>query len=223
MPLLLSLLLTACGTDPEPLTCAEGELLDGEQCVPEACGTGAWGNLQTDGDTIYVDASAKDGGDGSKESPFTVIQEGLDAQGDKAMVAVAAGTYVENLQMTRDHSGVYLAGRCRELVNIDASEGDEEDYETGSGILLYGSGFTDSWTISGLTITGASWPGILQVYGNLSLERVAVTGNRYRGIDIEGGVLLATDCIVEANLEIGVYLLEATATLEGVQILDTLP
>ncbi|MDP6931928.1 MAG: hypothetical protein QGG40_03390 [Myxococcota bacterium] len=81
MPLLLALLLTACGTDPEPLTCAEGELLDGDACVPEACGTGTWGDLETDGDTIYVDASAEDGGDGSMDRPFTVIQEGLDTQG----------------------------------------------------------------------------------------------------------------------------------------------
>ena len=39
MPLLLALLL-ACSTDPEPLTCAEGELLDGDVCIPEACGKG---------------------------------------------------------------------------------------------------------------------------------------------------------------------------------------
>ena len=122
MPLLLALLLSACGTDT-PLTCAEGELLDGEQCVPDACGTGTWGDLETGGDTLYVDASAEDGGDGSMESPFTVIQEGLDAQGRKGMVAVAAGTYVENLKVHGDHSGMHLAGRCMELVTIDASEG----------------------------------------------------------------------------------------------------
>ena len=63
MPLLLALLL-ACSTDPEPLTCAEGELLDGDLCVPEVCGTGTWGDLETDGYTIYVDASADAGGDG---------------------------------------------------------------------------------------------------------------------------------------------------------------
>jgi hypothetical protein len=43
VPLLLALLITACNTDPEPVTCAEGELLDGDTCVPEACGTGTWG------------------------------------------------------------------------------------------------------------------------------------------------------------------------------------
>ncbi|MDP6935685.1 MAG: hypothetical protein QGG40_22385, partial [Myxococcota bacterium] len=107
MPLLLALLL-ACGTDdttPLASPCVEGELLDDEQCVPEACGTGTWGDLDTDSDTIYVDASADAGGDGSRDRPFTVIQEGLDAQDDKAMVAVAAGTYLENLQMTTSHAG----------------------------------------------------------------------------------------------------------------------
>ena len=120
----LALLLVACGEPPPTfLTCAEGELLDGDACVPEACGTGTWGNLETDDDTVYVDGSAEAGGDGSMDRPFTVIQEGLDAQEERAMVAVAAGTYVENLTMDSEHSGVHLAGRCRELVTIDGSEG----------------------------------------------------------------------------------------------------
>ncbi|MDP6931930.1 MAG: right-handed parallel beta-helix repeat-containing protein, partial [Myxococcota bacterium] len=221
MPLLLALLL-ACSTDPEPLTCAQDELLDGEQCVPEACGTGTWGDLETDGDTIYVDASAEIGGDGSKESPFTVIQTGLDAQDDKAMVAVAAGTYVENLYMDSDHSGVHLAGRCRELVTIDGSEGDEEDYETGCGIYLDGR-ITTTWAVSGLTVTAAPLPGILQVRGSLTLDRVAVTENPYHGIVSETGTLVATDCLVSDNHQVGVLLWDTSATLKSVKVLDTQP
>ena len=108
VPLFLSLLLSACGTDPEPVSCVQGELLDGDACVPEICGTGTWGELETGSDTIYVDGSAESGGDGSKDRPFTVIQEGLDVQGTDGMVAVAAGTYVENLYMDSAHSGVLL-------------------------------------------------------------------------------------------------------------------
>ncbi|MDP6934215.1 MAG: right-handed parallel beta-helix repeat-containing protein, partial [Myxococcota bacterium] len=220
MPLLLTLLL-ACSTDPEPLTCAQGELLDGDACVPEACGTGTWGDLQTDGDTIYVDASAEDGGDGSEESPFTLIQEGLDAQGKSGMVAVAAGTYVENLQMTRDHSGVHLAGRCRELVVIDASEGSEDEMLEGSGIFLNGY-LSTQWTVSGVTVTGAPWGGITQAKGMLTVERIASTNNKF-GIEEYSGAVSATDCILLGNRTAGGYLSASTATLNGVSILETGP
>ncbi|MDP6935529.1 MAG: right-handed parallel beta-helix repeat-containing protein, partial [Myxococcota bacterium] len=192
------------------------------ECVPEACGTGTWGDLQTDGDTIYVDASAEAGGDGSKDRPFTVIQEGLDAQGEDGMVAVAAGTYVENLQMNSDHSGVHLAGRCMELVTIDGSEGDEENWETGSGIYLNGR-LTTTWTVSGVTVTESPWVGIFNEYGALLLARSSVTENRVRGINTEGGSLTATDCVVQGNHGIGVSLFDSTVTLEGVQVLDTQP
>ncbi|MDP6935736.1 MAG: hypothetical protein QGG40_22640, partial [Myxococcota bacterium] len=184
-------------------------------------GTGTWGDLETDGDTIYVDASAEDGGDGSKDSPFTVIQEGLDAQGKNGMVAVAAGTYVENLQINSDHTGVHLAGRCRELVVVDGSEGDEEDYTEGCGIYLYGPGITDSWTVSGVTTSWAPWVGILQYRGTLSLDRVESSENEVRGINTEYGTLVANDCIVQGNHEIGVFVCDSSASLQDVQVLDT--
>ncbi|MDP6932095.1 MAG: right-handed parallel beta-helix repeat-containing protein, partial [Myxococcota bacterium] len=220
---LLFLLVSACGTDPDPPTCAEGQLLDGEQCVSEACGTGTWGNLETDGDTIYVDGTAQSGGDGSMDRPFAGIQEGLDAQGKDGMVAVAAGTYVENLQVSSDHSGAHLAGRCRELVTIDGREGSEENWAEGCGIYLEQTAMAGHWTVSGLTLTGASWLGVLQVGGTLELDRVASVDNRVRGITVEYGTLTATDCLVSGNHAAGVVASGAEATLDGLEILDTQP
>ncbi len=128
---LLPTLLLACQGGPGPATaCPDGQIPDGTTCVPEACGTGTWGNLETADDTVYVDVTANAGGDGSKDAPFASIQDGLDAQGRDGMVAVAAGTYVENLELTKDHSGIHLAGRCRDLVVVDGSGGsaDEEPW-----------------------------------------------------------------------------------------------
>ncbi|MDP6935260.1 MAG: hypothetical protein QGG40_20235, partial [Myxococcota bacterium] len=213
MSLILTLLLAACGTEePAALTCAEGELLDGERCVPEACGIGTWGNLQTDEVTVYVDASAEAGGDGSKESPFTIIQEGIDAQDQRAMVAVAAGTYQENVQITGDHAGVHLAGRCRELVTIDASAGEELVDEAGSGINVVTTGLADSWAVSGLTTSGAPWSGIHHVQGTLVLDRVASVGNRYCGLLTGYGTLVASDFTARDNMDVGLFVVGSAAT-----------
>ncbi|MDP6934643.1 MAG: right-handed parallel beta-helix repeat-containing protein, partial [Myxococcota bacterium] len=216
-------LVLGCGVGTEPLVCGEGELLDGEQCVPEACGTGTWGDLDTDGDTLYVDAASDPGGDGSKAHPFTRIQDGLDAQQERAMVAVAAGTYVENLQMTSDHSGVHLAGRCRELVTVDASQGSEESWEQGCGVYLEKTVLVSGWTVSDLTVIGAPWVGIYQHEGELTLDRIDAVGCGRRGIAVEYGSLEASDCRVRDNLEIGMYLSSGSFVLERMEILDTQP
>ena len=127
--------------DPEPSPCEAGyrqdhdlptEFLDDypDGCVPQECGLGRWGNLEVDGNTVFVDVQAEEGGDGSEQAPFTSIQDGLDAVGKAGggMVAVAAGTYVENLLLSQDHNGVHLAGRCRELVVTDGSGGEVDEH-----------------------------------------------------------------------------------------------
>ena len=62
-----------------------------------------------------------------RERPFDRIQEAADALGSDGGggVAIAGGTYVENLELDAAHEGVVLAGRCAELVTIDGSGADE--------------------------------------------------------------------------------------------------
>ena len=121
--------------------------------------------------------------------------------------------------MNSDHSGVHLAGRCRELVTIDGSEGDGEDYTEGSGIYLDGR-LTSTWAVSGVRVTEAPWVGIIQFSGTLDLERVEVTENQVLGIENQYGTLVATDCLVQGNHELGLLVLSSsTATLQGVQVL----
>ena len=210
------------------------EYADG--CVPAECGVGRWGDLLADGDTVYVDVAADDSGNGSEEEPFNVIQDGLDAAGAAGggPVAVAAGTYVENLYLTGDHDGVHLAGRCRELVVLDGSGGQPTD----SGIEADGGVWgTEEWTVSGVTVTGAPYGGIWLDGGLLSLITARLVRNNLvgifaagnasdllldnaeiqetqalpdgtfgRGINVqEGARLEASSCVVEGNAEVGVY------------------
>ncbi len=184
--LFVSLLLssTACDGSPKDRNpagepdCADGYLADEGSCVPEACGTGTWGALPVDDSTVYADASAGDGGDGSMDAPFRSIQPALDLVGSRGggLVAVAAGTYTENLELASEHAGVHLAGRCRELVILDASGGGVEV----PGIAV-GIGYSEA-EIAGLTIRGGYDWGLEMSTGVVSLHDVDVIDSEAPGI-----------------------------------------
>ena len=250
--------------DPEPSPCDEGsrqdpdlpaEFLDDfpDRCVPQSCGIGRWGDLKVDEDTVYVDTHAAEGGNGAADAPFDRIQAGLDAAGD-GLVAVAAGTYQENLVLTEDQDGVHLAGRCQELVLLDASAGEEGEsgIQTGGGFAVEGD-----WGVSRITVAGAPYAGVWLSGGHLSVDRALITGNHEvgivvghanthlilqdvvvrdtvpdeegawgRGIDVEVGASIdATDCLIEGNADVGVFLRDAgtVARFVRVEVRDTRP
>ena len=200
----LALVLAGCqatpkGGQPSPTapSCATGELLDGEVCVPEACATGRWGAVVDA--VVYVDVMAGDGGDGSEGAPLRSIQAGLELAVDRdgGIVAVAAGTYVETITMGSTHDGVTLAGRCRERVTVDGSEGDDED----PAIEIIGERRAPEIAIEGLTVTGGRHTALWVQHATVSVRGSDVRGNTMAGV-------LATD---------------ATVTLDGVGVYDTLP
>lgn len=192
----LLLLLAACRSVPETTAqvCPEGELDDAGSCVPVECGQGTWGNLDVDEHTIFVDAAAEEGGDGTEAGPFQTIGDGLKAAEATGapMVAVAAGSYAESVQLGGDLDGLHLAGRCAALVVM---EGDPELVE--EGVLARGNA---TWTLSGLTITGFT-PGIYQKAGRLALREIQIVDNLEAGlwselraiaIDLDGVVISGT-------------------------------
>ncbi len=225
--------------------CAEGEVLDGEICVPEACGVGTWGNLPVDGNTMYVNIEASDGGEGSEAAPLTSIQAAVDLAGDRGggLVAVAAGTYVEVIAMGSGHDGVTMAGRCKEMVTIDASKGDDVP-----AIEMIGKGKMPEIAVEGVTVTGGTYigiwventtlavsssdamanalVGILALRADVDLDGVGVYGttqdshgNYGRGIDAESGTsLTATGCTIQESQEIGVL---ASEVGTKVDLVDT--
>jgi len=168
-------------TGENPPTCDDGMLLDGDECVPEACGVGTWGDLPVDDATVHVDASAGDGGDGSAAAPFATISAGLDAAAAQgaSTVAVARGEYAENLVIDEHHDGIRLAGRCLDLVVIDGSSDPDSP-----AILLEGFWGTEQFAVSGFTVTGAQWVGIIAHIGTAELSDLLVVDNRPMGIDV---------------------------------------
>ena len=235
----------------EPASCAAGEVLDGESCVPAACGVGMWGSLAVDDATVYVSEGGT--GAGSEANPLGSIQAGVDLAGSQGggLVAVAAGTYVETVAMGDDHRDVTLAGRCRELVILDGSEGDDVP-----GVEIIGDEETPEIAVEGVTISGA-FVGLRVEQAVVSVVAVSILENVGAGVyasdaatsvdlvDTEiadtvpvddggngdgiwvqaGATLTATGCTVRGNTEVGVIARDEGTTVEfrDSEILDTAP
>ncbi|XYI00040.1 right-handed parallel beta-helix repeat-containing protein [Sorangium sp. So ce1128] len=135
---------TGAGCEPAgvpPGRCGSGFAPDGAQgCVPvlpeeagppgqmaipgEAawrdvapCGAGPWGGAPIDETTEFVDAAyAGMASDGTEARPWTMIQDAVDHAGEGALIAIAEGSYVEELLISRQP--VRLWGRCPARVEI---------------------------------------------------------------------------------------------------------
>ncbi len=207
-------------------SCDSGLLDDEGECVPAACGSGTWGDLETDGSTFFVEQAAAEGGDGSQAAPFASIQAGLDAAGDAGggMVAVAAGTYPEPLELGPAHDGVRLAGRCSELVVIDASAGGKQT----PGIHV--EAMSSEVLVSGVTVSGSRYPGVLVGSGSMTIRESKLVGSEYYGIaaytaDSYETTLAVESCEVEGNAGVGVAAYDASTavSLQETTIKDTRP
>ncbi len=183
--------IVALACDPAPRggggttgqDCASGFIDDGGRCVPAACGTGTWGDLPVDEATVYVDAAVAEGGDGSSDAPLTSIQSALDLAGSHGggPVVVAAGSYPEVLTLGTQHADVQLAGRCRELVIVDATAGDEST----AGITV-NTGHSEV-RVSGLTVQGSPYLGVLVPSGTLRLADARVEESAWFGLAAYSG------------------------------------
>lgn len=237
--------------------CGDDKVLDSSLaepvCVPAACGVGPWGGLAVGEGTIYVDAAAVEGGDGSATSPLRSIQEGIDAvtASDGDLVAIAGGTYVENVAMSDDQHGITLAGRCSDLVIVDGSAA-----EASSALQVIGYRRAPEITLQGMTATGSTEGGVwleravvtgsdLQIRDNqvhglvvwtdaeVTLRGVTISGslpnragNYGRGINLGGASeLTLSTAVLQDNAEVGISLMDVgtSATLVDTQILDTAP
>ncbi|MBI4703320.1 MAG: DUF1565 domain-containing protein, partial [Deltaproteobacteria bacterium] len=107
-----------------PKPCPKGQMaVPGEaSCRPVMpCPPGKWGELPVDEATEHVDGSYAGGdSDGSAAKPWTTIGEAVKAAAPGALVAVAAGTYTEDVLIKG--KAVRLWGVCSEKVTIAGTE-----------------------------------------------------------------------------------------------------
>ena len=181
-------------------------------CQPVGdCGSGTWGSIKTSASTIYVDQGhTGTGGKGTIAEPYKTIMEALNQATAGDHLAVAAGTYNEDISILRK---VTLEGRCAQKVIIVGSSAwfavEMKSWATGA-------------VLRGVTITGAG-PGLGVDGVDVKAERIVVQGCAVGGIQVaNGGVLTIHDSLVAANRMFGVDLYKAKATLERTVVRDTL-
>jgi len=199
---------------PKGLMAVPGETT----CRPVApCGTGPWGTIPVEPDTQYVDGAYAGGdSDGTADKPWTTIQAGVDAALPGAIVAVAAGSYEEWVDVTTGQ--VRLWGRCPELVEIVGPP------DLPSVSVMAGA---DGAEVRDLAVRGGGFgvgsSGALDVL----LDRLWVHDVAGRGIEVAKFLgpsrVAIRRSLIEANRAQGVFAEGAEVAMEGVVIRDTEP
>ncbi len=161
--------------------------------------------------SVYVDAAAPAGGDGSAGKPFRRIADALTAAPVDAVIAVRAGTYTEALRIDRP---VTIAGACAEKVTIRGLRPDFAAIDIRTRAKL-----------RGLSVTGPD-QGILVRDGDAELDAVRVHDTAHLAVivDILNGKtasLVVRDSLIESVNIGGVAAFGARATIERTVIRDT--
>jgi hypothetical protein len=207
---------TACyavGAAGDAPTCPSGQLaVPGESaCHALAdCGSGPWGNVPVDATTQYVDSSYAGGGsDGSAGRPWTTIGDAVSAAAPGAVVAVADGTYHEDVLVK--YAAVKLWGRCPDRVEVVGT----------SPALTIASGAVGS-EVHQIALTGASVGASLGAAG-IVLDRMWVHDTGGDGLEVFGGIALRNS-LIERATHVGVRVRDgASATLDADLVRDTAP
>lgn len=163
--------------------CAPGQLaLLGETSCHDVapCGAAPWGDIDVSGPTEYVDGSY-DGGlgpsDGGASRPWTTIQDAIDAAADGAVIAIAEGTYAEDLDVKS--KPVRIWGRCPGLVHVVGQGG-----LTGTVYVTGGAGGSE---IRAISVSGPSNGIFVSGSTGIVAEAVWVHDTGKDGIQVHNG------------------------------------
>lgn len=147
---------------------------------------------------LYVSAvHGSDGGDGSRERPFARIQSAIDAAKSGTTIAIAAGTYSENLKLP---AGISLQGTPG-MTDFLASSATSLATVIEGSIAVTGKGTS---VIGTLFVTGAKGAGISIETASAKLSRIMVVANQGDGISLSSSENVSLDtCIIRDNTGIG--------------------
>jgi hypothetical protein len=200
--------------------CAAGEMaVPGETtCAPPAaCGTGTWGDIPVDATTVYVDGSYVGVSTGTAQQPFVAIQAGIDAAVAGSIVAVAAGSYAESIDLVGQP--VALWGRCPSDVTL---VGSSNQFSIDIGAGASGS------EVHNLAVDGGLVGVVVTDADDVLLEGLWIHDTAERGVNLQnittaGGVTLRRT-LVENTMENGVFVAGvAGVVLDQSVVRDTQP
>jgi hypothetical protein len=166
------------------------------------CGAGTWGDIPGEAGTIYVDAAASGGGDGSNATPFDTLSAGLGAVPTGGMVALAAGTY----SGLSTNKAVRLWARCPTMVTLDGGGVEGVAVSGASGVEVHGAAITSSQ--AGVVVFG----------GELLLDRVHVRDTGEAGLrlfdDAGPARVEVRDSLIEATTRYGIWMAGSELVLD---------
>jgi hypothetical protein len=185
------------------------------------CGNPPWGNIAVEPNTQFVDGSyTGTDSDGSVDKPWTTVQAGVDAAAQQAIVAVAAGNYVESVEI--EGKAVRLWGRCPALVEISATGGYGAVFVSSgaSGTEVRGLALIGSATGAGLLVSNAQ---------EVVADALWIHDSPSFGVSTEAfpndTSLTLGGSLIEHNRDVGVFVWSSSSTLvvEASVVRDTLP
>jgi hypothetical protein len=199
--------------------CAKGAMaIPGETSCREVapCGDGTWGDIPVEPNTQYVDASYSGAdSDGSSTKPWRTISEAVAVAAEGAIVAVAAGSYAEDVEVEFDP--VRIWGRCPAMVEI-----------VGTGALLAGvfvRDGADGTEVHDLAVRGPIDGVAVSGVTNVLLSRVWVHDTENRGIDVEDvfGETSVTirGSLIESTMDVGVFDAGVALVIDASVVRDT--
>lgn len=187
-----------------------------EDCRQHPCGEGTWGDIVTGVDTQHVDGAYAGGdSDGSAAKPWTTLQEAVSSANPGAVVAIAAGSYLGDVNLVG--KPVTLWGRCPsmvELVGVGAQPATVMIRDGANGAV-----------VRGLALRGPSRGLALSGSTDVRFEQLWIH-DVVRGLEANDTIGPASfemsDVLIENAVGIGLLLSSTDGRLERVAIRDIL-
>ncbi len=181
------------------------------------CGEGTWGDIPVEANTEYVDQAYPGvDSDGSMAKPWKTIQEGVYYADKGAIVAVAAGTYAEDV--TIQYKSVRLWGRCPGMVEV-AGAGVEA-----ASILVYGKQASGT-EVRGMAMTGLQSGFALSGATEVELDSVWIHDAEYGGLyvidEVDTSSVRVRNSLLEANHGAGIWLVGSSMTIDKTVVRST--